>query len=150
MPTTKNVEYAKKIATEWAEKMTSAGKGGPIEPLKALFSPVVYVVLQSSDGGEVEFTLGDEGETTMTWDQFAESAFKDLEAQQYEETTSNCLGVLGNRLILETGRINKSGELYLTATSIVEFNDDGLIVGFESFNEVSDSTVEAASAAQST
>ena len=53
-------------------------------------------------------------------------------------------------MILETGRINKSGELYLTATSIVEFNDDGLVVGFESFNELSDSAVEAANAAQST
>lgn len=64
------------------------------------------------------------------------SAFKDLEAQGYEETTSNCLGILGNRLILETGRINKAGELYLTATSLVEFNDDGKVVGFEAFTEI--------------
>jgi hypothetical protein len=73
-----------------------------------------------------------------------------LEVQQYDETTTNCLGVLGNRMILESGRINKSGELYLTATSVVEFNDEGKVVGFESFNEIVSDTAgfeEAAAAA---
>lgn len=74
MPTTKNVEYAKSIAINWAKTITSAGKGGPLEPFKALFAPSVFVVLQGADGGEVEFTVGDDAENcTMTWSQFAEN-----------------------------------------------------------------------------
>jgi hypothetical protein len=72
MPTTKNVEYAKAIATNWAKTITDAAKGGPIEPFKALFAPEVYVVLQSTDGSEVEFTLGDTN-CSMTWEQFTDT-----------------------------------------------------------------------------
>jgi uncharacterized protein YuzE len=101
-----------------------------------MFAPQCYVVLQSEDGGELEFSLGDDPDCSMSWEQFAESSLKDLEQQKYDCTTTNCLGVLGNRMILETGRLNTDGELYMTATSLVEFNDDGKIIGFESFNAV--------------
>jgi uncharacterized protein YuzE len=145
MPNERNREMAVDIATNWAKNMTTAATGGPLDPLKGMFADVCYIVLQNGEGEEVEFTLGDSADCTMTWDQFTEVAFKDLEAQQYDCTTSNCLGVLGNRMILETGRLNKDGELYMTATSLLEFDDEGKVIGFESFNDVDvDGAVKAA------
>jgi hypothetical protein len=113
MPNKTNVEFAAEIAKGWAKNMTTAANGGPLDPLKDMFGDVCYIVLQNSDGKEVEFTLGDGSECTMAWDQFTDAAFRDLETQRYSSTTSNCLGVLGNRMILETGRLNKDGELPL-------------------------------------
>jgi hypothetical protein len=136
MPNKANVEIAVEIATAYAESITSAAKGGPLDPLKGMFGDVCYVVLQSADGQEVEFTLGDSSDCTMSWDQFTDVAFKDLEEQRYDCTTASCLGVLGNRMIMETARLNKDGEMYTTATSLLEFNDEGKVIGFESFNSV--------------
>jgi uncharacterized protein YuzE len=144
MPNRTNVEISVDIAIAWAKNMTSAANGGPLDPLKDMFSDVCYIVLQSADGKEVEFTLGDSSDCTMGWDQFTDAAFKDLEEQRYDCTTSNCLGVLGNRMILETGRLNKDGELYTTAVSLLEFNDEGKVIGFESFDAVDiDGAVQA-------
>ena len=70
-----------------------------------------------------------------------------MEAQKYDCTTSNCLGVLGNRMILETGRMNTDGELYMMASSLVEFREDGKIIGLEAFNAVDiDTALEAVKA----
>lgn len=144
MPTAKNAEIAADIAAKWATHMTSAAKGGDLGPFKALFADQVYVILQNSEGDEVEFSIGvDPDVASMTWEQFAETAFNNLEEQKYECTKSACLGVLGNRMILETGRINTDGELYLSATSLVEFNSDGKVIGFESFNPMDDAAAAA-------
>lgn len=144
MPSQTNVEIAAEIAKAYAINVTSAGNGGPLDPLKDMFGEVCYIILQNADGQEVEFTLGDTSDCTMSWDQFTDAAFKDLEAQGYASTTSNCLGVLGNRMILETGRLNKDGELYTTATALLEFNGEGKVIGFESFNAVDiDGVVQA-------
>jgi uncharacterized protein YuzE len=144
MPTEKNDEIAARIAVDYAKHLTTAAKGGSLDPFKDLFAETCYVVLQDAEGQEVEFTLGDGDDCTMTWDQFTDAAFKDLEAQKYDCTTSNCLGVLGNRMIMETGRMNTDGELYLMATSLVEFREDGKVIGIEAFNAVDiDSVIEA-------
>jgi uncharacterized protein YuzE len=144
MPNQRNVEIAAEIAKSYAKNITSAANGGPLDPFKDMFGDVCFVVLQSSDGKEVEFTLGDSSDCTMSWDQFTDAAFKDMEEQGYASTTTNCLGVLGNRMILETGRLNKDGELYTTAVSLLEFNDEGKVIGFESFNAVDiDGAIEA-------
>jgi uncharacterized protein YuzE len=147
MPTARNSEMAADIAVAYAKNMTTAANGGSLEPLKAMFGDVCYIGLQNAEGQEVEFTLGEnKDDCTMTWDEFTEAAFADLEAQNYDCTTSNCLGVLGNRMILETGRLNKEGSLYMTATSLVEFNEEGKVIGFESFNAVDiDGTIKAVS-----
>jgi hypothetical protein len=147
MPTAaEKKEMAVGIAVAYAKNMTTAGKGGSLEPLKTMFTDPAYVMLQNADGDEIEFTLGDSEECTMSWNEFADTALKDLEAQNYDCTTSNCLGVLSNRMILETGRVNKDGELYMMATALLEFNNDGKIVGFESFNSVDvDSLIQAVS-----
>jgi hypothetical protein len=139
MPSSTNAKFAADITANWAKYMTEAAKGGDFEPFKSLFAEHVYVVLQNSEGDEVEFSIGHDAElSTMTWEDFAASAFNGLEEQQYDKTISECLGVLGNRMILETGRLNTSGELYLTATSLVEFNGEGKVIGFESFNPMDD------------
>jgi hypothetical protein len=141
MPSSTNAKFAAEITEKWATYMTEAAKGGDLEPFKSLFAESVYVILQSSEGGELEFSIGSDPElATMTWEEFAANAFKDLEAQKYDKTISECLGVLGNRMILETGRLNTDGDLYLTATSLVEFNSDGKVIGFESFNPIDDAT----------
>mmetsp|Transcript_8687 Transcript_8687/g.13848 ORF Transcript_8687/g.13848 Transcript_8687/m.13848 type:complete len:148 (-) Transcript_8687:896-1339(-) len=147
MPSEQNRQFAVDIAVNWAKELTAAAKGGPLEPFKNMFADQCYVILQGADGGELEFTIGDDPDScSMTWEQFAENSFKDLEAQNYDCTTTDCLGVLGNRMILEAGRLNKKGELYMTATSLVEFNEDGKIIGFEAFNAVDlPSTVTEAS-----
>ena len=101
-----------------AKHLTEAAKGGPIEPFKALFAPKCYVILQSEDGGELEFSLGDDPDCSMSWEQFAEASFKDLEEQKYDCTTTNCLGVLGNRMILESRPI-KYGRRIVHDSNIV-------------------------------
>jgi hypothetical protein len=47
-----------------------------------------------------------------------------------------CLGVLGDHMILETGRFNKAGEIYVTAYSLLTLNEAGKIVGLEAFSDV--------------
>lgn len=80
MPSTKNREIALDITKNWAKTITVAGKGGPLEPFKALFASTVYVVLQNGEGGEVEFSLGtDPDKCNMTWEQFAETGTFGLE-----------------------------------------------------------------------
>ncbi len=82
------------------------------------------------------FTIGDDDNASMTWEEFQSIPNKDLEEQEYEKTESECLGVLGNRFIMEVARINKAGEAYLVAYNLVEFNDEGKIIEFESFSDL--------------
>lgn len=139
-------KHAQVIADSWGPYLTEAATGGSLDNFKGLFSEddPVYVVLQNEDGVEAEFTIGDQEDSDMTWQDFMSVAFQDMEAQNYVKTESLSLGLLGNRMILEVGRINTDGECYLTATSLIEFNADGKIIGFEAFSDLKADEVFAA------
>ena len=138
MTITENHKSAQSIAENWGQFLTQASKDGDITAFKEMFvSGPVDVVLQNEDGQEVKFFIGDTEENCdMTWDEFAQTALRDLQMQDYDRSESTCLGVLGKRMILELLRYNKNGEVYLTATSLVEFNDEGKILGYEAFSDV--------------
>lgn len=140
-------KFAKHISDHWGKYMTEAATTGKLDNFKSLFhEKEVYVVLQGQDGQEAEFMIGTDPNTCiMTWEDFSEHAFADLKIQDYKLTQSSMLGLLGNRMILEAGRINNDGECYLAATSLIEFNDEGKIVGFEAFSDIdTDSVLVAA------
>jgi hypothetical protein len=152
MPFEHNRKNALAIAKNWGPYFTEAAKGGLLDNFKSMFCPdsPTYVVLQNKDGEEAEFSIGNDPDTAiMTSEDFAEHAFRDLEAQKYEKTESAMLGLLGSRMILETGRVNKAGEFYLVATLLVEFNPEGKIIGFEAFSDVSADETFAAVAEES-
>ena len=145
-------QYAQNISKHWGKYMTEAATTGTMDNLKSLFHErEVYVVLQGQDGKVAEFMIGVNPETcVMSWEDFQEHAFADLKSQDYKLTQSSMLGLLGNRMILETGRINSKDECYMVATSVIEFDDDGKIIGFEAFSDIGvDSLVEAATDAKS-
>lgn len=142
-----NKKHAQAIADNWGPYFTEAAAGGSLDNFKGLFSEddSVYVVLQNKDGVEAEFSIGDQEDSDMTWKDFMSVAFIDLEAQNYVKTESLSLGLLGNRTILEVGRINTDGECYLTATSLIEFNAaNGKIIGFEAFSDLKADEIFAA------
>jgi hypothetical protein len=141
-----NKKHAQAIADNWGPYFTEAATGGSLDNFKGLFSEddPVYVVLQNKDGVEAEFSIGDQEDSDMTWKDFMSVAFIDLEVQNYVKTESLSLGLLGNRTILEVGRINTDGECYLTATSLIEFNPEGKIIGFEAFSDLKADEIFAA------
>ena len=96
----------------------------------------VSVILQNSEGAEVHFTVGDVEDATMTWQEFRDTSTQDLAAQNYLKTESECLGVLGDRMILETGRVNKDGEVYQEVFSLVTLNANGKITMLEAFSDI--------------
>ena len=103
----------------------------------------VSVVLQNAEGAEVHFTIGDQDDATMTWQEFQETSTQDLTAQNYLKTEGQCLGVLGDRMILETGRFNKDGEVYQEVFALVTLNEDGKITMLEAFSDVNGATLLA-------
>jgi len=139
--TSSYAKFASDIAKKYGPYLTKAIKGDGIEELKNMFVSPVRVVLQSSDGDEVLFTIGDDDNASMTWEEFHQITAKDLQEEDYEKTESDCLGVLGNRLIMEVARINTAGEVYLLAYNLVKFNDDGKITDFESFSDLKTATL---------
>ena len=72
----------------------------------------------------------------MTWQEFRDTSTQDLAAQNYLKTESECLGVLGDRMILETGRVNKDGEVYQEVFSLVTLNAKGKITMLEAFSDI--------------
>ena len=131
------VVSANKVATEvadkWGPALTKAVMENDVTDFKNLFSKEpVLVVLQNAEGTEADFTIGDEG-ATMTWEEFQELTMADLKEQKFAKTESQCLGVLGDRLILETARFNQSGEVYSEAYALLTFNEDGKITAFDAF-----------------
>lgn len=134
-------KFAAAIAENYGPYLTKAMKGDGIEELKSMFSSPVHVVLQNSEGDEMVFTIGDEDNASMTWLEFQQVSSQDLSQQDYLQTESECLGVLGNRLILEIARLNQAGEAYLAAYALVEFNDEGKITDFESFSDLKTTTL---------
>jgi hypothetical protein len=97
---------------------------------------VVSVVLQNSEGQELHFTVGDQDDATLSWADFQTTVCKDLEEQKYSKSVSECLGVLGDRFIMEVGRINEDGDVYMEAFSLVTINSDGKIIMIEGFSDV--------------
>jgi hypothetical protein len=138
---------ANEIADKWGPALTKAILDGDLSTFKELFvSEPVAVVLQNGEGTEAEFTIGDGEEATVTWGEFHELTTKDLKEQSFLKSESQCLGVLGDRMIMETGRFNKDGEVYAEAYSLLTFNEEGKIVAVEAFsNPEVESLIAAAS-----
>ena len=127
-------EKGEEIANAWGPALTKAMLEGDMTPFKELCvkGEPVDMVLQGSDGVEIETSIGDSG-ADLTWEKFQELCSKDLEAQNFQKIEAQCLGVLGDRMILETGRFNKAGEVYMESYAIVTINSDGKVVMFEAF-----------------
>jgi uncharacterized protein YuzE len=139
-------KFAAHISANWGKFMTEAATTGNLDNLKSLFHErEVYVVLQGGDGEETEFMIGtDPTICHMTWEEFGEHAFADLKTQDYKLTQSSMLGLLGNRMILEAGRINNQDECYMAATSLIEFDEEGKVIGFEAFCDINAESLTAA------
>jgi hypothetical protein len=136
-----NVLIAQDIAKRWGPALTKAYTENDLSSFQSLFDDrrPVEVVLQNSAGEEAEFLLGSMEESeniTLSWGEFHEATKKDLQEQNYMKSESQCLGVLGNRMILETGRFNNDGDVYLESYSLITFNlSDGKIVAVEAFTD---------------
>lgn len=127
---------AKEIADQWGPALTKAVKESDISAFRSLFAPgPIMVVLQNAMGEEMEFTVGDDGESTLTWDEFHKTTTKDLTEQDYQKTEAQCLGVLGSRMILEVGRFNTSGEVYVETYSLLTLDEENKVTCFESFSD---------------
>jgi len=95
----------------------------------------VAVVLQDAGGGEVCFTLGDLEGCNLSFEEFQKLSAADLAQQDYLRTEAECLGVLGDRMMMEAGRVNKAGEIYQEMFSLVTLNEQGKITMFEAFTD---------------
>jgi hypothetical protein len=135
-------EAAGKIADEWGPAITKVFKQNDASALKALCEPVVEVVVQGNSGsdgsdaggGTASFTCGDGG--SVSWEDFVELAVKDLSDQDYAYTESASLGILGNRMVLETARINQSEEMYTNNCSVLTLSKNGKVSVMESFADL--------------
>lgn len=136
------------LADQWGPALTQAFANRDISTFQALFvsdRPII-VVLQDGTGREAEFTLSDNPDhnATMTWQDFLNASTQDLELQNYVKTEAQCLGVLGNRILLEVGRFNTSNTVYLESYMLVTIDDDdtmdsgensGKVVAVETFSD---------------
>ena len=136
-----NMIIAQEIAKQWGSSLTKAFTENDVSTFKSLFDTKlpVEVVLQNADGEEAEFTIGEKesfDNVTLSWEEFHELTTKDLQEQNYLKSESQCLGVLGNRMIMETGRFNNDGVVYMESYSLISFNlSDGKIIAVESFTD---------------
>jgi hypothetical protein len=141
------IDAANKIADSWGPAVTKIIKDKDMEPLLSLCAPSVAVVLQTSTGDEASFTIGGEG--AIDWSEFADLTSKDMEKEDYKQTESASMGVLGNRMILEVGRINSKDELYMNACMVLTLDKSGKITTLEAFaDSVAPSVLDAALAAE--
>ena len=136
MTTAKQV--ATDIANKWGPALTKAIiTGADLDDFQSLFvsdQPIV-VVLQNAEGTESEFTIGDGEDATMTWMDFHELTMADAKKQDFAKVECQCLGVLGDRMIMESGRFNAAGEVYLESYSLLTVNNEGKITAFEAFTD---------------
>ena len=139
------------------EYVVLAARTGPqcVVPLKITFlffsihslfvaDEPVSVILQNAKGEELHFTVGNQPDATLRWLEFYQVSSEDLKEQDYLKTESLCLGVLGDRMILENARFNNAGDVYLEAYSLVTLNNTGKIIMVESFSNVNASTLVGA------
>ena len=130
------IDAANSVADAWGPAISKSTNEGDPSGIKALCADVVEVVLQSNKE-PICVTVGDleggENAATFSWSELLGLTTKDMAAQNYKSTESACLGVLGNRMILESGRINKEDEMYMNVVSLVTLNNDGKITRFEAF-----------------
>jgi hypothetical protein len=142
-------QQASYIAEQWGPTLTKAFHEGDVSEFRSLFAyqePVV-VVLQDASGNEAVCKIVDsrdaseepaEGEdtvTSLTWEEFRAASASDLESQNFFKTEAQCLGVLGDRLILEAGRFNRDGIVYLESYSLLTFNHEGKVTMVETFTD---------------
>lgn len=140
-------DAANKIADYWGPAVTKIIKDKDMAPLVSLCAPSVAVVLQTSTGDEATFTIGGEG--AIDWAEFADLTSKDMEEQDYKQTESASMGILGNRMILEAGRINSKDELYMNTCMVLTLDKSGKITKLEAFaDSVAPSVLDAALAAE--
>jgi hypothetical protein len=130
-------QIAAQVAEKFGPAVTKAFKEGDSSDFRALFTPgIVEVVLQGVNDKEACFTVADDNpEATLDWKTFIDQASAELQDQDYLKTESQCLGVLGPRCIMEQGRFNTKGEVYLEMVAVLTLNVDGLIVAYEAFSE---------------
>ena len=92
--------------------------------------------MQNTAGQEVHFTVGDQDDASLTWSEFHTASTKDAKEQDYAKSVAECLGVLGDRFIMEVGRINQAGDVYMEAFLLVTLTPEGKISMLEAFSEV--------------
>lgn len=94
-------KVAVQIADQWGPAFTKAILQDDLGAFQSLFiDDPVMVVLQNAEGQEADFSIGNSG-ATMTWQEFHQVTAVDLKEQEYVKTEAQCLGVLGDRMILE-------------------------------------------------
>lgn len=137
------------VVSSSAKNLTKAIADRDVSCFRELFvkDEPVYIVMQTSEGDEAAFTVADDPEAgTLSWADFLESAAKDLESQNYAKTEAQCLGILGDRMIMEAGRFNKDGVVYLESYSLVTLDEEGKITMFEAFTDPQASNLLSAAA----
>jgi hypothetical protein len=118
-------------------RLSRFAKGEDDSDFKAMWAPGIIPVVVDKDGAEAIIAVGDEGDEpiTMTWSVFQQLLSADFAIAEFSKMEAECLGVLGNRMILEVSRINTSDEVYMTAVSILTLTEDGLIAKTEAFSD---------------
>lgn len=94
------------------------------------------VLPTAEDGSEISFTVGDQEDALIPWEELQKVMASDMSAQGYARTESECVGVLGDRFMMQTARFNKAGEIYQESFSLLTLNADGKITMLESFSDV--------------
>ena len=134
----KAFEVAADIANKWGPALTKAAKENDTAEYRALFvDGLTEIVVQNTEGGESCFTIEDNNpEATMDWKTFFETTIAELAGQDYVKTESQCLGVLGPRCIMESGRFNSKGEVYAETMVVLTLEpESGLICAVEVFSD---------------
>mmetsp|Transcript_7453 Transcript_7453/g.9686 ORF Transcript_7453/g.9686 Transcript_7453/m.9686 type:complete len:152 (+) Transcript_7453:135-590(+) len=136
----------KEISDAYGPALTKALLEDDLTDFKGIFlsDEPLSVVLQSVEGEEIHFTVGDnvELEPTMSWEEFHVTASKDVKTQDYVKTISESCGVLGDRMIMQTARINKADEMYSEAFFVVTLDEtSGKISMMEAFSFIDVSTL---------
>lgn len=131
-------ELSVAVAEKWGPALTKCIREGDVADFRDLFiadEPVV-VVVQNSAGDEIHSTIGDAEGAEVSWGEFDELIKSDLQEQNFLRAESQCLGKLGDRILLEGGRFNENGELYHESYSLLTLNENGKITMVEIFTDL--------------
>eukprot|EP00545_Synedropsis_sp_CCMP1620_P012898 CAMPEP_0119011978 /NCGR_PEP_ID=MMETSP1176-20130426/6002_1 /TAXON_ID=265551 /ORGANISM="Synedropsis recta cf, Strain CCMP1620" /LENGTH=150 /DNA_ID=CAMNT_0006964867 /DNA_START=74 /DNA_END=526 /DNA_ORIENTATION=+ len=146
------LEKADEIAAKWGPALTKFAKGEGEEDFKSMWVKDIIPFVIDKDGTEATIAIGEEGDEpiTMTWSVFQELLAKEHSSADFSKTEAECLGVLGNRMILEVSRFNNNDEVYMNAVSILTLTEDGLIAKTEAFgDQEAESITDTAQATES-